>query len=339
MFILWLVIICVHQRLIVFICVIWSRVLCVCIGVRPWLGKQFDDMNLIVGATGLVGGEICRRLAAQHHPVRALVRPTGDASRIEELRASGAELATGDLKDAASIKAACAGAQTVLSTASSTLSRQPGDTIDGVDRLGQLQLIAAAKAAGVKHFVYVSFSPFAEDFALQRAKREVEQALISSGMRYTILRPAFFMEIWLSPALGFDVAARRARIYGTGEKPISWISFPNVAEFAVRSLDTPGAQNATFTLGGPEALTPIQVVRIFEELAGAPFTIEYVMEAVLKAAKTSSRRALDEAFAALSLGYAQGEVIDMREVLELMPVRLVSVREYATWLLGQTANA
>jgi uncharacterized protein YbjT (DUF2867 family) len=292
-------------------------------------------MNLIVGATGLVGGEICRRLAADRKPVRALVRPAGDASRIDELRAAGAELATGDLKDPASIQAACAGATAVLSTASSVLSRQPGDTIDGVDRTGQLQLIEAAASAGVKHFVYVSFSPMAEDFALQRAKREVEQALISSGMAYTILRPTFFMEIWLSPALGFDVAARRARIYGAGENPISWISFPNVAEFAVRSLDTPAAHNATFTLGGPEAIAPLQVVRIFEELGGAPFTVEYVLESVLRAGKASARRALDEAFAALSLGYAHGDAIDMRATLEIMPVRLVGVREYANWLLNE----
>jgi len=292
-------------------------------------------MNLIVGATGLVGGEICRRLAADRKPVRALVRPAGDASRIDELRAAGAELATGDLKDPASIAAACAGATAVLSTASSVLSRQPGDTIDGVDRIGQLQLIAAAASAGVKHFVYISFSPMAEDFALQRAKREVEQALMASGMPYTILRPTFFMEVWLSPALGFDVAARRARIYGTGENPISWISFPNVAEFAVRSLDTPAARNATFTLGGPEALTPLQVVRIFEEVGGTPFTVEYVLESVLRAGKTAARRALDEAFAALSLSYAHGDTIDMRPVLEAMPVRLVGVREYAKWLLAE----
>jgi uncharacterized protein YbjT (DUF2867 family) len=292
-------------------------------------------MNLIVGATGLVGGEICRRLAAQHKPVRALVRPTGDASRIDELRASGAELAPGDLKDPDSIRAACAGATAVLSTASSVLSRQPGDTIDGVDRVGQLQLVEAAKTAGVKHFVYVSFSPMAEDFALQRAKREVERAIVASGMAYTILRPTFFMEIWLSPALGFDVAARRARIYGAGENPISWISFPNVAEFAVRSLDTAAARNAIFPLGGPQAIAPLEVVRIFEELGGAPFTVEYVMEAVLRVGMTSARRALDEAFAALSLGYAQGGAIDMRATLELMPVRLVGVREYAKWLLSE----
>lgn len=294
-------------------------------------------MNLIVGATGLVGGEICRRLSANNKPVRALARPTGDASRIDELRASGAEVVMGDLKDPASIEAACAGADAVLSTASSMLSRQSGDTIDGVDRIGQLQLVEAAKAAGVKHFVYVSFAPIAEDFALQRAKREVEQALIASGMTYTILRPTFFMEIWFSPVLGFDVAARRARIYGEGVNPISWISFPNVAEFAVRSLDTPAARNATFPLGGPEAISPFAAVHIFEQLAGAHFTVEYVMEAVLRTARRSAQRALDEAFAALSVGYAQGCAIDMRHTLEAMPVRLIGVREYAQWLLNEAA--
>lgn len=296
-------------------------------------------MNLIVGATGLVGGEICRRLAAAQRPVRALVRPTGDASRIEELRNSGAELAQGDLKDPESIQAACNGATAVLSTASSVLSRQPGDTIDGVDRLGQLQLVEAARAAGVKHFVYISFPPIAEDFALQRAKREVEQAIVASGMAYTILQPTMFMEIWLSATLGFDAAARRARIYGAGANPISWISFPNVAEFAVRALDAPAAHNAILPLGGPEALSPLQIVRLFEELTGAPFTVEHVLESVLRAAKAAARRALDEAFAALSLGYAHGQVIDMRTTLEAMPVRLVGVREYATWLLSQPAQS
>jgi uncharacterized protein YbjT (DUF2867 family) len=283
----------------------------------------------------LVGGEICRYLATHKKPLRAMVRPTGDESRIEELRSSGAELVTGDLKDPDSVRAACVGATAVLSTASSMLSRQPGDTIDGVDRLGQLQLVEAAMAAGAKHFVYVSFSPIAEDFALQRAKREVEAAVIASGMTYTILRPTFFMEIWLSKTLGFDVAGRRASIYGTGENPISWISFPNVAEFAVCALETAGARNTTFTLGGPEALTPLEVVHIFEELGGAPFTVDYVLESVLRTGKQTARRALDEAFAALSVGYANGDVIDMRTTLEVIPVRLVSVREYAKWLLTE----
>jgi uncharacterized protein YbjT (DUF2867 family) len=292
-------------------------------------------MNLIAGATGLLGGQICRLLASSQKPVRALVRRLADASRLDDLRNAGVELAWGDLKDPASLRAACEGATAVLSTASSTFSRQPGDSIDAVDRQGQLHLVEAAKAAGVKHFVYVSFSPIAEDFALQRAKRAVEQALIASGMAYTILRPTYFMEIWFGPEGGFDAASRRARIYGAGENPMSWISFANVAEFAVRSLDSAAARNAILPLGGPEALSPIEVVRIFEELGGAPFTVEYLVESVLRDGLKAARRPLDEALAALALGYAHGGVIDMRATLEAVPVRLVTVREYTRWILAE----
>jgi uncharacterized protein YbjT (DUF2867 family) len=296
-------------------------------------------MNLVIGATGLLGGQICRLLAGHKEPVRALVRPAADASRLEELRQSGAELVTGDLKDPASLEAACAGADAVLSTASSTFSRQPGDSIETVDRQGQLRLIETAKAAGVKHFVYASFSPMQEDFALQRAKREVESALIASGLTYTILRPTFFMELWFSPAVGFDPAARRARIYGSGENPISWISFSNVAEFAIRALSTPAARNTILPLGGPEALSQLQAVRIFEELGGAHFALEPMLESVLRAGKAAARNPLDEAFAALALACAHGDVIDMRTTLAAMPVRLVSVREYAAWLLNDSRPA
>ncbi len=291
-------------------------------------------MNLVIGATGLLGGQICRLLASHHEPVRALVRPSADPSRIEELRQSGAELVKGDLKDPASLSAACAGATAVFSTASSTFSRQLGDSIDAVDRQGQLNLVEAARTAGVKHFIYTSFSPMQEDFALQRAKREVEAAVIASGMTYTILRPTFFMEVWFSAAVGFDVAARKARIYGTGENPISWISFPNVAEFAYRSLSSPAARNATLLLGGPEPLSQLDVVRIFEELGGGHFTIESMLESVLRAGKAAAKRPLDEAFAALGLACAHGDVIDMKALTASMPVRLISVREYATWLLN-----
>ncbi len=292
-------------------------------------------MNLIVGATGLLGGEICRRLAANHKPVRAMVRPLAHASRVDELRKIGAELVSGDLKDPASLRAACKGVTAVFSTASSTFSRQLGDSIDAVDRQGQLDLVEAATQAGVKHFVYVSFAPMAEDFALQRAKRQVEQAVMASGMTYTILRPTFFMEVWLSQQGGFDVAARRARIYGSGENPISWISFANVADFAIRSLENPAAHNATLPLGGPEAVSPQEVVRIFEELSGETFMVEYMLESVLRAARAAAKKPLDEAMAALALSYAAGDVIDMGATLKQIPVHLVSVRDYAKWVLTE----
>jgi uncharacterized protein YbjT (DUF2867 family) len=148
-------------------------------------------MILVAGSTGLVGGQICSKLTKADKPVRALVRSTSDRTKIETLKGPGIELAEGDLKDRSSLDSACAGVQTVVSTASSTLSHQAGDTIETVDRDGELNLIEAAKAAGARHFVFVSFPPFAEDFPLNRAKRAVEERLKESGMAYTTLWPTF----------------------------------------------------------------------------------------------------------------------------------------------------
>src|SRR5256712_11117147 len=114
-------------------------------------------MILVVGATGLLGSEICRRLTQRGNPVRALVRTTSNHDRVAKLEGLGAELVRGDLKDRASLDAACRGASAVISTASSTMSRQEGDSIESVDRQGQLSPVDPAAAAGVKHFVPISF--------------------------------------------------------------------------------------------------------------------------------------------------------------------------------------
>src|ERR1019366_7885990 len=102
-------------------------------------------MILVVGATGLVGSEVCERLVRRGEQVRALVRETSSKEKIEALRSWGVELCAGDLKDPQSIVAACRGVNAVISPASSTLSRQPGDSIESVDAAGQLNLVNAAK--------------------------------------------------------------------------------------------------------------------------------------------------------------------------------------------------
>ncbi|MCM3871319.1 MAG: SDR family oxidoreductase [Pyrinomonadaceae bacterium] len=291
-------------------------------------------MNLVVGATGLLGGEICRLLVAEGRPVRGLVRPTSDRVKVERLQGLGVETVEGDLKDPPSLVAACRGASAVISTASSTLSRQEGDTILSVDREGQLAVIEGAKAAGVERFVLVSFPEMDIEFPLQTAKREVERRLRESGLAYTILQPTVFMEVWLSPALGFDAAGARVRIYGSGHNKISWISYEDVARFAAACVDSPAARNSVIELGGPEDLSPLEVVRIFEEAGGGEFAVEHITEEQLLAQKEMATDPLQESFAALMISCARGSVIDMRETLRKFPVRLKSLREYARSVIG-----
>jgi NADH dehydrogenase len=286
-------------------------------------------MNLIVGSTGSLGGEICRLLCAQGSAVRALARVASDPAKVARLSGLGAEVARGDLKDRGSLEKACRAADVVISTASSTASRQEGDSIETVDQQGQLNLIEAAEQAGVKHFVLISFPNVDIDFPLQSAKRAVEERLRRSRMAWTILQSTCFMEVWLGPALGFDPTHGTAQIYGDGKSKTSWISFLDVARFAVAALDNPRARNAVIKLGGPDALSPLEVVRLAEQVTGKTISVQHVPEAALRAQHGAATDSLQKSFAALMLYYARGDAIDMKETLRVLPVQhLKSVREY-----------
>lgn len=299
-------------------------------------------MILVVGATGPVGlgGEICRRLLRAGKPVRAIARPTADPARVESLRQLGVELVAGDLKDRDSLDAACRGVSAVVSSATTTLSRQPGDTIAAVDQEGQLQLVDAARAAGVPRFLYVSYSGNIDvDSPLTTAKRTVERHLQRSGMTYTILRPSSFMEVWLGPALGFDIAGGQVRIVGAGDRPVSYISLFDVAQFAVESLDHPAARNAVLELGGPAAVAPNAVVRLAEELSGRHFQVERVPEQALRAQCAAATDPLQQSFAALMLDLAQGDEIDMGVTLQTFHVPLTSVEDYVRRVIAAVGQA
>jgi uncharacterized protein YbjT (DUF2867 family) len=285
-------------------------------------------MILVVGATGLLGMRICERLRAEGQLVRALVRRTSNPEKVNTLRSLGCELAVGDLKEPAQIQAACQGTSALISTASSTLSRQPGDTIESVDLHGQLALVDAAKNAGVRRFVYVSFrdDPTAQH-PLTQAKRSVERAI--ADFNFTSIQASWFMEVWFSPALGFDYIQGKARIYGNGSKPISWVSYRDVAEFCIAPVLRSVAGRSVLEVGGPEALTPLEVVKIFEEESGRRFEVETIPDAKLREQFDSASDALEKSFAGLLLQYTHGDAIDMSRLLESIPIRLTSVREYA----------
>ena len=297
-------------------------------------------MNLVVGSTGILGSEICRQLADKGIPIRALVRATSDRAKVDRLEGIGAEIVQGDLKDRSSLDAACRGVKAVVSTVSSIpRSYDPKENnLQNVDIEGLANLIGSAKGAGVEHFIYTSITQDV-DCPLRNAKRAGEERLKKSGLTYTILRSNFFMESWLSPhpMIGFDYANAKARIYGMGAEPISWISFKDVAQFVVESMDNPAARNATLALGGPEALSPLQVVKIFEEVGGQRFDVEHVPEEALKAQQKSATGALEQSFTGLTLWYAGGDAIDMVPMLKSFPLQLTSVSEYAKSVLAASS--
>ena len=296
---------------------------------RDILTSGGKDMNLVVGATGVLGTEICRLLKERHRPVIGLVRKSSGEEKKNVLREMGVQLAEGDLKDRSSLEKACLGVDNVLSTATSIVSRQPDDSLITTDRDGHLALIDAAEKAGVRRFVFISFPPIPLEIPLQTAKRDVEERLKNSKLTYTILQPTVFQEVWLGPHLGFDAASGNVRIYGSGQNKISWISFRDVAKFAVLALENPATENKVIPLGGPEALSALEVVNIFEEVTGRPFKVEHVPEEALRAQYEASTEMTQRSFTGLMLSCTNETVIDMHDVLRWMPVKLQSVRDYA----------
>lgn len=287
-------------------------------------------MILVVGSTGLLGAEVCRLLSEANRPCRALVRKSADPEKLKALKKLGVELVYGDLKDPDSLKKACEGVSQVISTASSTFTRQEGDSIQSVDHDGQLNLVRAAKEADVEKFVFVSFPDHPTiQSPLSDAKRAVEKALAESGMNWTSLWANWFMEVWLSPGVGFDYENGKARVYGDGEAPLSWISFRDVAKFAVAALDNPAADNRIISVGGPRPVSPNEVVRIFEKEHGKSFEVEHVPVEALEQQRAGAGNPLEESFAALMIAYAGGAPMDMEAVLKEMPVELMSVEDYA----------
>jgi NADH dehydrogenase len=296
-----------------------------------------DDVTLVVGATGLLGFEISRLLLGAGGRVRTLVRASADNAKRKALMSAGAELVTGDLKDPASVDEACKGVRSVVTTASATVSRQPGDSIQAVDHDGQAHLVSASSRAGVKNFVFVSFPPLPLDFALQRAKRAVEERLRDSSMSFTVLQPMPFTEVWLGAAVGFDPARGSARVFGTGERAVSWVSFRDAARFAAAAVQRAGSgsfEGKTVALGGPDALSPRQAVAIFEELGSPKVTVESVPEPAIRAQFDGARDDIQQAFAAMMLAIAHGHSLEPGPALEILPGRLITVREYAKQMLG-----
>ena len=192
-------------------------------------------MILVVGATGQLGGLIAHRLIDQGSAVRILVC---EGSSYDALLAAGAEPVTGDLKDPASLRAACLGVDTIITTANSS-ARGGDDTVDTVDRAGNRNLIEAAVANGVRRFVFTSNlgadpespAPF------MAAKGETEQRLRDSGLTWTIIEPNLFMDKLPIAVVGAPaLAGMPVTLVGQGQRVHSLIAMRDVAEYAVAAL-------------------------------------------------------------------------------------------------------
>jgi len=232
-------------------------------------------VNLVVGATGALGGRITRDLLAAGEEVRVLVRPGSDYGSLIE---QGAQPSMGDLKDAESLRRACGGARTLITTANSA-SRGGADTVDTVDLAGNRALIDAARDAGVEHFIFISALGASEQSPVPflRAKASTEAHLRDSGLTWTILQPNLFMDVWVvNMVVGPVQRGTPVTLVGRGDHRHAMIAAKDVAAFAIAAKRVPEARNATLPLGGPEAKSWTQIVELAQSVIGRPIELQYV---------------------------------------------------------------
>ena len=223
-------------------------------------------MILIVGASGRLGSVVAELLLAQGKTVRAMTRTP---LTLAHLKQQGAEVVSGDLRNAASLLSACLGVEQVLAVAHALVGKGNNNP-QTVDDVGNRQLIDAAKAAGVKHFIFVSVRGASPDSPLEffRIKYRTEEYLRASGLSLTILRPSAFMDLWVQLIGQPLVEQGKTTIFGRGTNPINFVAVEDVARFVGIALEDSRAHNRVIEVGGPENLTLNQVAEKCEQACG-----------------------------------------------------------------------
>jgi uncharacterized protein YbjT (DUF2867 family) len=221
---------------------------------------------LVAGATGSLGREIVRVLAARGQRIRVLSRRPDAASAFPGI--AGLESARGDVLDRRTLAGACDGVETVLSTVGASLDlyawrdRLPYSQVDSG---GNIALLDAARASGVRRFVYVSVlgAPGFEQTRYVQAHRAVERALEASGIEHRIVRPTGFFG-FLDELLPM---ARRgfAPVIGDGSARTNPIDERDLAEIVAGAFD--GSERVV-AAGGPEVLERREIAGLAGEAAG-----------------------------------------------------------------------
>ena len=238
-------------------------------------------MILIVGVTGVLGRETARQLLTTGHKIRGLTRNPDRAADMKEL---GAEIVQGDLIDRASLEKACQGVDAVFACAHQLMGagKYKSEAVDGE---GHRALIDAAKAAGVKHFVYTSAQHASPDHPTDffRTKAKIEDYLKASGLSYTILRPPAFMEWHVHNLLGAAILTTgKTTIFGSGNNPTNFMAGRDVAHIAVIALTDPRLQNRVIEMGGPDNVTKNQIAEIYGRFSVKTPKVTHVSTGMMK---------------------------------------------------------
>ena len=220
---------------------------------------------LVAGGTGRLGSLVVSGLAGRGIDVRVLTR---EPARAAHLAGAHVEVMAGDVRDPASLPAAVAGTDVVVSAVHG-FAGPGGVTPASVDRDGNAHLIEAARAAGAE-VVLMSVIGAAPDspFELFRMKHAAETVLAASGVSGTIVRASAFLELWIELLRQTAGRAHRPLVFGRGQNPINFVSVRDVAALVERVAADQLARGQTLQIGGPDNLTLTELARLVARSEG-----------------------------------------------------------------------
>ena len=220
-------------------------------------------MILLTGGTGYVGSHLLARLRGRGEPVRVLVR---DPARHQHLATGNVGLASGDVTDPPSLAEAMQGVDTVIHLVAIIRERGAGVTFERLNYGGAVNVVNAAKTAGVKRILHQSALGARSDPRLPYfdTKHRAEEYVKGSGLSYAILRPSVIFgegDEFVNKLAGlvrrplFILPAPVVPVLGDGSTPFSPIWMGDYVDAAVAVLDDPARDGQVYELGGPRVIT------------------------------------------------------------------------------------
>jgi uncharacterized protein YbjT (DUF2867 family) len=219
---------------------------------------------LVAGATGQLGRVIVQKLLAAGLPVRALAR---NVAKLQPLGDAGAEIAPVDMLDLPKLTEACRGAGDIIPTPNNAMGRGATSPMR-VDLTAYQNLCAAARNAGVRRIIFISFRGATPDEFVDifRLKWLIEDVIRRSQVPFVILRPSAFMDVWVDELIAAGIRKNGvATIFGDGNRTANYISVNDVAEFAVRVAQRSDVVNEVIDIGGPSDKTMNDLASLLEK--------------------------------------------------------------------------
>jgi NADH dehydrogenase len=271
-----------------------------------------------------------------------------DASRIRTRFGGDVEAREGDVRDPGTLATAMRGIDVVVNAVqfpnSPMENRRKGWTFEEVDLKGTRNQVDAARAAGVRRFVYVSGVGAARESDRHwfRYKWEAEKYLQDSGLEWVIVRPTWVYgpgDVSLNRFLGLAKVMPFIPMFGNGEQPMQPVFIDDVGEVCADAALYAEAANKLFELGGPEGMSLNEVVKTALEVAGTKRALLHQPVAIGKAIGALMSVLPSPPLSADAIDFiTEGATADNTLLQQVLKPRLTPLREGLATYLGQQGD-